>query len=124
MTNLFNLVALLGLLSFAACKKETHGADEKRVKEGALIDIGARMPELRDTRNDTVGVALYPYAMLYFIDKGLVQSQTNIDAIKKAMRQQLPIVRVKVYESNPLEIAEIYPPTEEDIARFKESLNH
>lgn len=117
------LVALLGMFSLTSCKKEKTETGEKRVKAESMIDIGARFPELRDTRNDTVYVALYPSAMLYLIDKGLVQSQASIDAIKKAMSRQLPIVRVKVYEGNPREIAEVYPPTEEDIARYKESLH-
>jgi len=116
------LVALLGVFSLTSCEKERNDVSEKRVKKESMVDIGARFPELRDSRNDTVYVALYPSAMLYLIDKGLVQSQANIDAIKKAMSQQLPIVRVKVYEGNPCEIAEVYPPTEEDIARYKESL--
>ena len=124
MRRLFTLclcTTLLGMLSLTACKKEDVDAREKRVKDEPTIDIGARVPDFRNTRNDTVGVVLYPSAMLYFIDTGLVQSEDNIKSIKRAMKQHIPI-RVKVYEDNPNEIAAIYPATEEDLAKYRESL--
>ncbi|MFC3198593.1 hypothetical protein ACFOET_13290 [Parapedobacter deserti] len=116
----FLYVALFGILSLVSCKKKVSDAGEKRIKEQSTIDIGLKIPELRDTRNDTVGVALYPSAMPYFIDAGLVQSEDNIRLIKQAMKSSLP-VRVKVYEDNQHEIAIISPATDDDIARHRES---
>ncbi|MBE8722716.1 hypothetical protein C4F40_18500 [Sphingobacterium sp. Ka21] len=110
------------MFSFASCKKEKVNG-EKRVKNLSTIDIGLRIPELRDTRNDTIRLVLYPSAMFYFVDAGLTQSENNIKLFKKAIKQRLP-VRVMVYEDNQLEVAAVYPATEEDLARFRESSLH
>ncbi|MGO1245813.1 MAG: hypothetical protein ACTMH4_17170 [Sphingobacterium sp.] len=115
-------ISLLGALFVASCKKENVNG-EKRVKDLPTIDIGLRMPELRDTRNDTIRVVLYPSPMIYFIDAGLTQSENNIKLFKKAIKQRLP-VRVMVYEDNQLEVAAVYSETDEDLAKHWKSLHN
>lgn len=103
-----------------SCKKKVSDVEEKRIKVHSTIDIGLKIPELRDAKNDTIGVALYPSAMPYFIDAGLVQSEDNIRLIKQAMKNSIP-VRVEVYEDNQHEIANVSPATDDDISRYLES---
>jgi|SRR5690606_9271050 len=114
-------IAMLSAFSVASSKRETPNG-EKRVKDLPSIDIGLRIPELRETRNDTISVALYPSAMPYFIDAGLIQSENNIKLLNKAIKQRLP-VRIRVCEENQLEIASVLPATHDDIARYRKSLD-
>ncbi|CAL1517407.1 hypothetical protein [Chitinophaga sp. MM2321] len=114
----FCTISIGALVLLGSCKKTHDKAQEKRVKEGATLEVGLVLPEIRTTQNDTVKLALYPHARFFFIDLGLKNSDGYIDLIKKANKADVP-VRVKVYEDNQAEVAEIYTATKEDIERYR-----
>lgn len=114
----FSILSIAAILLFASCKKHGVKTKEKRVKEGAMVEIGLVLPEIRTSENDTVKLALYPHARFFFIDLGLKNSDGYINLIKKAVKEDLP-VRVKVYKDNQAEVAEIIPATSQDLEKYR-----
>lgn len=120
MLNLKIILCTLGMgavLFLENCSKPV-GNTLKRVKEGNMVELGMVIPEIRAKHNDTLNLALYPHARVFFMDMRLKNSEGFIELIKKANKADLP-VRVKVYESNQLEVAEITPATREDIKIYR-----
>nr|WP_157246977.1 hypothetical protein [Pedobacter panaciterrae] len=112
------LPGIVAIMFSAACKKKNEAA--KRIKEGTVVEIGAVLPEIRDTRNDTVMLALYPHARFFFIDLSLKNSDKYINLIKQANKKDIPL-RVRVYEDNQSEVAELYPATAKDLENYNKS---
>ena len=92
-------LSVLFLLLVSSCTKQNGKAKEKRIKEGETIEIGLVFPEVRTAKNDTVMLALYPHARFFFIDRGLKNSDSYINLIKKANQADVPL-RVRVYKDN------------------------
>lgn len=109
-------IALIILLNGCNNKNEKVNG----VKEGLTIEAGLVLPEIRTVKNDTMQLALYPSAQFFFIDLKLKNSGHYINLIRQANKSDLP-VRVKVYQDNRNEVAEIYPPSKEDLAKYQKS---
>lgn len=114
------LMAIGAIFLYSACTKKTAHQQEKRTKKSPIVEFGAGLPEIGQTKNDTVNVVLAPSAQYLFIDLGLKQSAKNIELIKSANKLDIP-VRAKVFKDNPHEIAEIYAATTTDIEHYKKA---
>ncbi|PYF77044.1 hypothetical protein [Pedobacter nutrimenti] len=106
------------IFSLVCCSKHNSDTQGKRIKEVAKIDIGIVLPEIRNRRNDTVDLALYPNARVFFIDLGLRDSDHYLDLIRRASQANMP-VRAKVFEDNTSEVAEISTPSAQDMETYK-----
>jgi hypothetical protein len=111
-------LSVLFLLLVSSCTKQNGKAKEKRIKEGETIEIGLVFPEVRTAKNDTVMLALYPHARFFFIDRGLKNSDSYINLIKKANQADVPL-RVRVYKDNQAEVAEMILATSQEIEKFR-----
>ncbi|KQC00880.1 hypothetical protein [Pedobacter sp. Hv1] len=120
MTKYFIVVCGVICLIFSACTKKITNTKEKRIKDGATIEIGAVLPEILSIKNDTASIVLAPRAQYFFIDLGLKGSAQNIKLIKEAKRLAIP-VRATVFKDNGNEIAQIYPATEEEIKNYQKA---
>lgn len=118
------LLLLTYLLVYSACHKNQY-SDEKVIKQGDTYETGAVLPELRSIKNDTAWLALYPSAQVFFLDMKLKNSEEYVKAIRSAEKKRTP-VRAKVFKHSTMnrgaEVAEILPPTAQDLAAFKAAM--
>lgn len=113
------VAAVASLMLWTACTKKS-AINHKRAKNTPTTEVGTGLPEIGQTKNDTVSITLAPSAQYFFIDLGLKQSAKNIELIKSANKLDIP-VRAKVFKDNPHEIAEIYAATAGDITNYQKA---
>lgn len=102
----------------SACTKQNNPDHNKKSKDAPTSELGIVFPEIREIKNDTAKLALYPYATFFIIDLGLKGSEQKLKMIREANKSDVP-VKVKVFQDNRSEVAEIYPATKQDIAKYK-----
>jgi hypothetical protein len=101
-----------------ACTKQNNPDQNKKIKDAPTSELGTVFPEIREIKNDTAKLALYPYATFFIIDLGLKGSEQKLKMIREANKSDVP-VKVKVFRDNRSEVAEIYPATKQDIDKYK-----
>lgn len=110
------------IFTMSSCSKNSHTSRGKIKKQGETYELGVVIPEIREIKQDTAHLALYGHARWFFLDLKMVNSNQYIALINTANKKKLP-VRAKVFKDSYKpnageEVAEIYPPTEEDIKVF------
>lgn len=104
------------VLISSACTKQNNKS--KRIKDVPTSELGTVFPEIREIKNDTVKLALYPHATFFILDLGLKESEQKLKMIHEANKSDVP-VKVKVFQDNRAEVAEISPASKQDIDKYK-----
>lgn len=115
-------VMIAALFTLSSCSKKSHSKSEKITKQGETYELGVVIPEIRSIKQDTAHLALYIHASLFFLDLKMINSDQYIALIKAANKKRYP-VRARVFKNSfkqnvGEEVAEIYPPSAEDIKMF------
>ena len=73
-------------------------------------------------KNDSVSMALYPSAPMYYLDLRLRGSSGYYTLLKQAQQKNTP-VRVWVFKENksPIEVAKIEPTSKEELEQWNKS---
>jgi hypothetical protein len=118
------LVTVAIIFTIPSCSKKSYIKREKITKHGQTYDAGVVIPEIRSIRQDTAHLALYGHARLFYLDLKMVNSEQYIALINSANKKKYP-VRARIFKDSYKpnageEVAEIYPPSAEDIRVFLE----
>lgn len=80
---------------------------------------GLLMPGALHLKNDSVSMALYPSASMYYLDLRLRGSGAYYTLLKQAVQKKIP-VRAWVFKENksPVEVARIEPASKEELEQW------
>lgn len=115
------MILSLALICFQACNKKHHPSKETVTKDHIPTQYqGLFMPGSLHLKNDSVSMALYPSAALYYLDLRLKGSNQYYTLLKKAVQTNRP-VRAWVFKENksPIEVAKIEPASSEELEQWK-----
>jgi hypothetical protein len=122
MKHILFFVMVTTIFTISSCSKKSHIKGEKITKHGQTYDAGVVISEIREIKQDTAHLALYGHARLFYLDLKMINSDQYIALIKAANKKRYP-VRAKIFKDSYKqnvgeEVAEIYPPSAEDIKLF------
>lgn len=113
----------LGFICLLACNKNQYPSRETITKDNVPTQYqGLLMPGSLHLKNDSVSMALYPSATLYYLDLRLKGSNQYYMLIKQATLTHTP-VRAWVFLENksPVEVAKIEPASKEELEQWKKA---
>ncbi|WP_018630213.1 hypothetical protein [Niabella aurantiaca] len=109
-----------------ACNKKSHPSRETLTKNNVPTQYqGLLMPGALHLKNDSVSMALYPSASLYYLDLRLKGSGGYYVLLKQAEQTNTP-VRAWVFKENksPVEVAKIEPASKEEVEQWNKAWVH
>ncbi|SDC31625.1 hypothetical protein [Niabella drilacis] len=118
----FTLLSI-SLICFEACNKKYHPTKETVSKSDAPTQYqGLLLPGSLRVKNDSVFMALYPSAALYYLDLRVKGSNGYYTLLKQAVNTNTP-VRTWVFMENksPVEVAKIEAATKEELEQWKKA---
>lgn len=118
----FAFMALsLSFICIQACNKKHHPTKETVIKDNVPTQYqGLLMPGSLHLKNDSVSMALYPSAALYYLDLRVKGSNQYYTLLKQAVKTNKP-VRAWIFKENksPVEVAKIEPASQEELEQWK-----
>ncbi|WP_300598088.1 hypothetical protein [Niabella sp.] len=111
----------ISFICFVACNKKHHPTKETVIKDEVPTQYqGLLMPGSLHLQNDSVFMALYPSAAMYYLDLRLKGSNGYYTLLKQAAQKNTP-VRAWVFMENksPVEVAKIEAPSKEELEQWK-----
>lgn len=111
---------LLFSVCLLSCNKNNNSAKETLTKDDVPTQYqGLMQPGSLQLKKDSVTLALYPSAPLYYLDLRLKGSSGYYTLLKQAAQTNTP-VRAWVFKENksPIEVAKIEPASKEEIEQW------
>ncbi|HEX7754873.1 MAG TPA: hypothetical protein VF421_06010 [Niabella sp.] len=114
---------LLSAVCYLSCNKQNNSARGTLNKDSVPMQYqGIMQPGSMQLKNDSVSMALYPSAPMYYLDLRLKGSSGYYTLLKQAQQKNTP-VRVWVFKENksPIEVAKIEPTSKEELEQWNKS---
>ncbi|MGJ7033137.1 hypothetical protein [Niabella hirudinis] len=113
-------IAFCALLS---CNKKSNATKETLTKDDVPTQYqGIMQPGSLQLKNDSVTMALYPSAPMYYLDLRLKGSSGYYALLKQATQKNIP-VRIWVFkeDKSPIEVAKVEPVSDEELLQWKKA---
>jgi|GEM_PF-1853504 len=117
------LSLIISFVCLMACNKKNHPSKETLSKDDVPTQYqGLLMPGALQVKNDSVSMALYPSAPMYYLDLKLKGSNQYYTLLKQAAQKNIP-VRAWVFkeDKSPIEVAKIEPASKEELEQWNKS---
>lgn len=111
---------LLGLIAAISCSKKNK-EEAVVMQDGKTYELGTVLPELRNTSNDTIFLALYPHARMFYLNRKLKNSALYLQIINDAVKAGKPVkarIFKRDFNGGSEEVAAIYKPTAAELSEF------
>ncbi|MCF3109152.1 hypothetical protein LL912_10215 [Niabella sp. CC-SYL272] len=117
------LVLTLSVAGLPACNRKHHAARATITKDHLPIQYqGLLMPGSLRLKNDSVFMALYPSATLYYLDLRLKSSTRYHTVLKQAVRANAPVhAWVFIENKSPVEVAKIEPASGYELKKWNKT---